>query len=234
MKKGIRLTLAAVLIGAAVAPSAKGITYTDRATWEAAVPSFGEVDETQWGTGYTPLTAGTTLNLPLGLGTIAFDVDLYGAQVPTDWATWSGGNTPSVLSTVRIDPITFLPTFVNSVEATFSNPVSAFGVEMEPNEFALFEMTLSTGETITQTVNGSAGAAFFGWSDAPVISFTMTIADVGVDEFGFPFPASGFAFGRMVAGVGAPPPNGVPEGGSLLLVSSLTFAGLVGFARRRQ
>lgn len=202
MKKVIRFSLAALLLGAAIAPTADAVPFTDRALWEAAVQTWTDVDESQIPTGYAPLPG--DLLLPSGL-TIAFGTTLTGAQVPDDWATWSGGNTPRVL---------FVPDM--SVGALASGPLWSFGLEMEPNSLAEFTMTLDTGEIIQQTVNGVSGAAFFGWAGLPVVSFTMSTDD----------PA-GFAFGRMVEGPGAPPPTGVPDGGNITLAAGLLWLGLI-------
>jgi hypothetical protein len=234
MKRIIQLAAVAAISLLAALPNAQAAVFDDsggrgtgRAAWEAAVVaaggSFQEVDETQWGTAYTTFLAGTPVNLPLSQGTLVFNQDLTGAQVGTDWETWSNPSgelqefTPRVLTTLFSDN-------PDSVSAVPSGSLRAFGLEMEPNLQALFSMTLAGGETVTQVVNGNGGAAFFGWIvDVPVVGFTVSAAP----------DASGFAFGRMVVGsLPEPPPQGVPEGGSLALVSTLVFGGLLRFAKR--
>jgi hypothetical protein len=207
-------------------PAAQGITFTDRAAWEVAVGSWADVAET-WaggsGSAYSPFPTGSTISLPLSGTTITFDQDLNGAKVGLNWGTWSGGNTPKILVLLGNAGSG------NSVGATASASIDSFGVEMEPNFRAVFEMTLVGGGTITQFVDGNGGAKFFGWAQDPVIGFTMTIEDSNANGQN----SAGFGFGRMVEGQGNPPPP-VPDGGSLLLVSGFVFLGMMGFARRRQ
>jgi len=99
---------------------------------------------------------------------------------------------------------------------------------MQPNLFGFFTLTLDTGSTITQSVDGDGGAAFFGWSDLAVTSFTMSILQVP-DTTGE--LDQSFAFGRLVEGAGSPPPVGTPDGGSLFLLSGLLWTGMAGFKR---
>lgn len=49
-----------------LAQTAVGDMYSDRSLWEAAVGGFSDIDETQWGVGYTSFPAGTPVNLPSG------------------------------------------------------------------------------------------------------------------------------------------------------------------------
>lgn len=194
-----------------------------RAAWETLVSSPTDVPET-WAVDTNPwdlnyiygagLAPGNAIGLPSGT-TISFSELLYGLQVPDTWGTWPGVTAPDVLKVLHSE--------AQSVTATFSSPVSFFGLEMEPNTLAVFSMTLNNGDILTQLVNGDSGAAFFGWVGDSVVSFTMTAED----------PA-GFAFGRMVEGSAPPPVNGVPDGGSLGLVSALVFAGMLGFAKRER
>ncbi|MBM4274308.1 MAG: hypothetical protein FJ134_07605 [Deltaproteobacteria bacterium] len=78
--------------------------------------------------------------------------------MPTSWATWSGGNTPAVLHS----------SLGRTIAGTFTVPVYAFGLEMEPNYFEEFLMTLrvDAGGRLDQYVHGYAGAKFFGWVGA--------------------------------------------------------------------
>jgi hypothetical protein len=205
-----RVVILLTLVGALLRPAASSAIslFTDRASWEASVVTFNDVDIAGQVAEFATLPAGANLNLPSG-GTVSFNTDLEGFRVPTSWATWSGGNQPAVLYTLGS----------SSVTGTFSASETAFGLEMEPNPFASFQMTLTLddGSVITQTVSGSAGADFFGWDGGSVAAMNMSC--VGCD----------FAFGRMVEGEAAP----IPEPASLLLLGS-GLAGLAAYRRRKQ
>jgi hypothetical protein len=208
MKKAIFLVLLVVALG--LMPVASQATfYSTRASWEAAVSSFFDVDLAGQVSQGATLATGIPLTLPL-LDTVTFNVALIGAQVPSGgWATWSGGNTPRVLATYN--------TRATSVIANFPTGQSAFGLEMEPNNFAIESMTLTlgSGPALQQNVDGNGGAAFFGWVGAP--ETFITLSNDASDTF---------AFGRMVEGtVSVPVPPSV-----LLLGSGLL--GLVGFRRK--
>lgn len=168
--------------------------YSERSAWESAVSSFSEV--TIPGAELDIITAGTAIALPLG-GSLSFNHDLQHRQVPSSWNTWSGGNTPAVLYTQTIQVIA----------GTFTTGASAFGMEMEPNYYTWMNMTLVTdaGGSLTQSVNGNAGAKFFGWVGAEV-SFINLYSD-----------DSDFAFGRMVQGQ---EPSPVPLPASMVLFGS--------------
>jgi len=137
----VRTAAAAAVIGAAivaVAPASAAL-YFDRTAWETAVTGLGGTfaDLSNLGTQvpeFSTLTAGSPITLPLG-GTLSFGSDLEGRDVFTgSWATWSGGNTPAVL--YAIDNATVTAAFPGG-------PMMAFGLEMEPDEFALHDMTLA-------------------------------------------------------------------------------------------
>ncbi len=208
-----RLTiLILVMMGVALLPlsSQAILTTTDRATFIAAVPYTADVDISYLAE-YSTLLAGTAVPLPDGK-TLSFGDDLIRYQVPGSWSTWSGGNTPAVLYE---DGLT--------VTGTFSSAIAAFGLEMEPNSrTGSFVMTylLSDGTSLSQSVAGDGGAAFFGYFGGPTITgFTLSVASAD---------ALGFAEGRMIEGSCQPIP--VPPS-ALLLGSGLL--GLVGWRARK-
>lgn len=192
MKKGLLITLVLFSWAVCMLPlSAVATTFSDRSSWEAAVDNFTDVDLTGFSQ-YEVLAAGSAINLSASDGSISFDQRLEALQVGSGWATWSGGKSPMVLWTQGATIIT----------GTFSDGIFAFGLEMQPNPFGFHDMTLllSDGSSLTQSVTGSSGAAFFGFvSDLAISAITMS-------------STADFAFGEMV--VGAP----VPEPSTLLLL----------------
>lgn len=135
--------------------------YTDRASWEAAVPQQQAVNIAGQVPEFAILSAGHPLSLPFGESLI-FSINLQGLRVPSSWSPpWLGGNPDAVLFTQVADTLagSFRP-----------QPVIGFGLNMEPNNFAVFNVTLTTADggthTLTQAVNGATdgpGGAFFGW-----------------------------------------------------------------------
>lgn len=202
--------------------------FGTRADWEAQVTGAGgvfeDVVDTQWGDAYATLGAGTSIDLPFGSKTLAFNVDLYGAQVPLDWPGWGGVGTPRVLWTPG-----------DSITATVvGGSLTSFGLEMQPGTFLSIELKLwlsdAPGESLTQFVSGDAeegGALFFGWTDLSVNAFTISmLTNPDLDS-------PGFAFGRMVEGSGSGGTPTTPEGGSLFLISGLLWTGLLGWKKWR-
>ncbi len=163
----------------ASAPASATTLYDDRSLWEAAAPGWDDVDIAgQVPDGFT-LLAGDPLGMPSG-ASLSFDITLSGLQVPGSWGTWSGGNTPAVLYTQGVDWLTGI----------FDSSPLAFGMEVEPNDFNIFDVTLmlDDGSTLTLAVDGFAGAKFFGWVGAGVVAFEVH-CDGG---------CGGFAIGRLV------------------------------------
>ena len=161
--------------------------FTDRASWEAALQQHvAAVNIATQVPNEQTLPTGSAIVLPYD-EKVTFNLPLQGLQVPTSWASWSNGETPAVLFTqYNGSPLT----------GTFGpQPVIAFGLEIEPNLFAVFNIALATTDggthTLTQSVNGYAGAKFFGWI-GEVSSMQITCSSGCNGE--------GFAIGNLAIG----------------------------------
>lgn len=123
-------------------------------------------------------------------------------QVGSSWSTWSGGYTGIVYQTIG-----------NEVSISLSG-FHAFGLEVEPDSFGQFDITVTLldGSTTTESVEGSGGAQFFGWVADNIDKVTISTNDT---DFAFgniysvraatdvPEPLTLSLFGAGLAGVGA-------------------------------
>jgi hypothetical protein len=151
---------------------------------------------------------------PLG-GNVTFSSPVSNREIGNGWATWSHGYTGDVYYTNGL----------TSLGLTLPASTGAFYFYAEPNPFAVFQFTAITdsGTTLTQSADGSAGAAGFGfYTDASEsivsISISSTV-DFAVGEFG-------------IAQVSDP--GVVPEASSVLTWLGLSAAALAANAKRRR
>jgi hypothetical protein len=168
--------------------------------------------------------AGLPLGVPIssvtdGTLSVAFDHPRSPEQVGVTWATWSSPPfsetaTPIVLPDFRSGG---LPT----ATFTFSQALSAFGMELEPDPFGMHPITVSFFDgatlvgTISQMVEGSAGAREFA---ATTTTQQFTSVTISSD---FDFAAAQLRY-----------TTSVPEPGTLAL-SAVGFVGLLAYAWRR-
>ena len=190
------------------------VTYNSRPAWLAAVTGAVSVDLAGQVADGAVLPAGASVLLP-SLQTLVFNEPVEGRQVPTSWETWSGGEEPRVLFAEY-----------ESLVATLSGAVDAFGFEMQPNNQEVFSltMTLSDGSELQQDVDGLGGAAFFGWVNTGgpgITAMTLTTDDL-----------DGFAMGRMIQAT--PGPDRVPEAGASWLLFLLGLSGVAAGRRFSQ
>jgi hypothetical protein len=217
MNRRLALTLISLMLLSALATVSHAATvmYTDRSAWEAAVGTWADVDLTPYLPEYSTLTSVALPALAAPATTLSFDVTQTVLQVGSSWGTWSS-DSPVVLWNYN----------ESAVIGTFDSAVRGFGLEMEPNPFSVYDMTLKLedGSSLTQAVNGSGGAAFFGFvSDTPVVTYWQAFIDGETD----------FAMGNLV--VASPEDgggNGSPELSTWMLLACSGLAGLV--IRRRR
>jgi len=130
----------------------------------------------------------TSLPSPLG-GSLGFSPSVGAADVGSTWATWSGGYFGDIYWTMGS----------TSLDMTLPANTSAFVFYTEPNPFAAYTITATAndGTTVSQDVEGSAGAAGYGFytDGAALTKISVSSAvDFAVGEFwvakGIPAPAS--------------------------------------------
>jgi len=149
--------------------------------------------------GYAQLSS---LASPRG-GSVGFSPDVYAADIGSGWATWSGGGTYGGGDVYWSGGATTLA-------MTLPAGTYGFAFYAEPNPFAVYTITATDneGNSVSQDVDGSAGAA--GWhaytdGGSALTSITVTSAvDFAVGEFYIAIPApaslSLLGLGALVAG----------------------------------
>ena len=109
-----------------------------------------------------------------GIQTVGFSSSVVKATVGSTWTTWGSppatkSSTPSVLYSNS-----------SSQLLTLSQPSAIFGFELEPDDFNTYSYTVdfysgaSLVGSITQPVNGNAGAILFAASDSPFTSVAIS------------------------------------------------------------
>src|SRR5689334_1989468 len=166
MVKGIVPVLAAVagLAMVAIQPASAGVvTYNNLAAWEAAAGAWTET--TNLGVANGSIISGATLADGTTLG---FAQNLNVASIGSGWATWCCGYHGQV--TPSYNTGSWL------TESWTISPTGGFGMFIEPDPFAVWSitMTTSTGDFVTQSVDGNGGAKFFGWLGNGVTNLTIT------------------------------------------------------------
>jgi hypothetical protein len=163
----------------------------------------------------------TTTTLTDGAQTLTFSSAVGVRQVPGGgWATWN--SPPNVESSAP--KVLAITTGLTSLTITLGNPVTLFGVEIEPNSGTqAVALTYYNDATvlgsISQSVVGTSGAKLFaGSASTPITSVVLTI----------PSGASGFAMAQFRYGntptattstvVGAPALSLPAMGGLALLL----------------
>jgi hypothetical protein len=88
---------------------------------------------------------------------------------------------------------------------------------IEPDEYSTYNitLTLSSGNTLTESVAGDSGAQFFGWTGSGVTSLTIASTD--------PFAAGDFFSSAAPA---------VPEPSAIVLLATILAALWVGLRRK--
>jgi hypothetical protein len=167
----------------------------------------------------------TTLTLSDANLTVTFSTLMEKFTVPTTWTNWSSPpaaetSTPRVLSPADIS--------LTTVSLLFSQPLTTFGLEAEPDalaQYGTFPVTLDffSGVTlvgsVTNMLDGSTSALFAGASMTPITSVTLTIlgnaqvpegTDPGIAQIRYALAAT----------------SSVPDGRLPLWVVAATFVGL--------
>jgi len=144
------------------------------------------------------------------------------AQVPTTWATWGQGYTGDVYFT-----------YGTTITLTLSGSSEAVYFYEEPNLFSTFNMTAtdSSGATVTQAINGDAGAAGVGFyettSGGPYLTQIVITTDAAAE--GEAIGEFGISGGSLAGQTGVP--VSAPDGGATLTLLGLALCGTLAYSR---
>jgi hypothetical protein len=136
-----------------------------------------------------------------GTQTITFSQTMTKTTVPAGWASW--GSPPDTETSM---PEVLYQEISSILDVTLSQAATIFGVELEPDVFGPYPMKADfyNGATlvgsISQTVNGQAGAKLFAANDAA--GFTRVVLEETSGN------SRGFALAQLR--FGPEPPSGVP------------------------
>jgi hypothetical protein len=155
---------------------------------------------------------GTTLTLSDASVTVTFSTLMQKFTAGDTWTTW--GSPPAVeMSTPRV--LSPADLTITTVTLVFSQPLSIFGLEAEPDalpKYGAFPLTLDFFSgviplgTVSNTLDGSSAALFAASSMTPITSVTLTVhGNSTVPEGNDP----GIAQIRYALAA----PQSVPEGG---------------------
>jgi len=197
MKKLVVLVSIMILAAAAAAPA--GITGVAGGT-SAPAATLGPYTMTPFAADPTPVyTDVTSVASPLG-GVVGFSAPMSHRTVGDGWATWSNGYTGDIYWTGSATDVTM----------TLPAGTSAFYFYAEPDPFAVYTIvaTAQDNTQISQAVDGSAGACYYGFYGTGG-SFISSIAvttpqpvDFAIGEFGIagsPIPVPGAV---LLGGIG--------------------------------
>jgi hypothetical protein len=166
------LLLGAAMLSVTATASQATVTYfSDLASWQSSVGKNFET--TVYGAENNTISS-ITLNYGSGAGlTLNVSPNPTILDIPSDWGTWCCSYKGQVLWTGGGSSFTFtlLP----------GEKTRGIGFYAEPDLFSTYSVTLAAdnGASLTELVNGDAGAQFFGFS-APagtVTSFTISSGD---------------------------------------------------------
>jgi hypothetical protein len=174
------------LADAAIASSSSGSIIFDGSPGTGGPPStLGPYTMTPFGADPQPLfTDVGGVAGPTG-SSVVFGAPMQHVQIGNGWATWSNGYTGDVYWTGG----------AASASVSLPSGTSAFYLYAEPNPFSDFQITAYAQDGTSSpaiTVNGNAGAQYFGFyatGGQTIASITITSAiDFAIGEFGIAAP----------------------------------------------